>query len=241
MVLQAPEVVQLAAPGERLRFATWESVGQVVLIIPEPRSPTIAITVAGAHTLRANYEKQYFVSASAPFGTVQRGWMNQGDELVLQVPPIEEIVPGESRLVFKKWEGQDGLTSPKVSGVLNSPVTLSALYESQYMVTVDAPYGAAGGGWQSAGDLVTITVPKEIESKFLFKKSFQGFAGNDSNEPSIDVLVEGPTIVTALYGNRVNFGLLALLLVLPLAAVIIFFGNRWVLLVVRRRGARPVD
>ena len=235
LVIRAPDVVDLDKQGERLRFDSWEATGNAVRIIPDPQSPTTTITVDAPFALRADYRKQYFVIVTAPSGTLQRGWFEEGQELLLEVPTVEEIVPELVRLVFKGWQGQEGLSSTRISGVVNQPVNLSAVYERQFMVTVGAPYGSSGGGWQRVGNLVTVAVPDNIQSKLIFRKSFQGFAGYLGDQPSIEVRVDAPTIIAATYNNDVDLGVLSLLLVIPLAAVLVYFANRWVLLLVRRR------
>ena len=102
------------------------------------------------------------------------------------------------------------------------------------MILVDAPFGASGGGWHAAGDLVTVSVPEEVESKLIFKRTFQDFAGFTPGQSSVDFVVDGPKIITAVYNKKVNGGILALLLLIPLAAVVIYFGNRWVWRLVNR-------
>jgi hypothetical protein len=125
--------------------------------------------------------------------------------------------------------------------VADRPINISAVYERQYLVVVEAPFGASGGGWHAAGTGITVSVPQEVESKVIFKKSFKGFAGYPQSQSSIDFSVDKPTVITVLYNTGVNAGILSLLLLIPLAAVILFFANRWVTHLVwrpRRLGPR---
>ena len=236
LVLFAPEVIQGDTEGERLKFARWRSVGVPVLAIPEPEAASTTISVAGPYTLRATYDKEYLVAAHSPFGVLIRQWIKEGEPVLLEAPPIQETVPGQQRFVFQRWAEQEGLTSPRITGVANQPINITAVYERQYMVSVESPHGASGGGWHPAGGLVTISVPQEAESKIIFKQAFQGFAGYPEGQSSIDFSVDGPTAITALYNTKVNAGILSLLLLIPLAAVVLFFANRWVLLLVRGPG-----
>ena len=85
------------------------------------------------------------------------------------------------------------------------------------------------------GSTVTVSVPDSMQSKLIFKRSFAGFPGYPSGSSSIGVLAQEPTVITALYTDGVNVGVLALFLLLPLVAVVIYVVNRWVLLWVRLR------
>ena len=125
--------------------------------------------------------------------------------------------------------------SPRILGVVDRPINLTAAYERQYMINVVAPFGASGGGWYAAGAPVTVTVPEEVESRLIFKEKFQGFAEFNQEGPTIHFVADGPMTITAIYSRKVNAGILALLLLIPVAAVVLFFGNRWILRILPRR------
>ena len=88
-----------------------------------------------------------------------------------------------------------------------------------------------------------ITVPESVQSRLVFKKSFTGFGDRVARGTSVEILVDGPITITALYSDGVSVGVLSLFLLLPLGAVVIYFANRWVLLFVqsRRSGAGPAE
>jgi len=236
LVIRAPEVVDLASEGERLKFSSWQRLDKSAGPLLDPLSSSSTIAVDAPYTLRADYVKQYFVVATAPFGTLQRGWMDEEAELVLDVPPIEEIVPEQRRLVFKSWEGQEGLFSPRINGVVNKPLNLRAVYQPQVMVTVEAPHGSAGGGWLTMGSTTTIIVPDEAPSRFLFKESFVRFGGYGSGQSSVDVLAQDPVTIAAIYQTRVDLRVLGLLIVaIPVELALIYIVGRWLLFVMRLR------
>jgi hypothetical protein len=234
LVLRAPEVIKGGVEGERLKFASWRSVGIPVRSIPEAEKASTGVAVDGSYTVKATYDKEFLVVAQSPFGVLVRQWVKEGEPVVLEAPAIQETVPGQLRFVFQRWAGQEGLTSPKITGVADQPIAISAVYERQYLVVVEAPFGASGGGWHAAGTHITVSVPQELESKVIFKKSFKSFTGYPRGQFSVDFPVDKPTVITALYGTSVNAGILSLLLLIPLAAVILFFANRWVSYLVRR-------
>ena len=238
--LRSPAVIQSEKEGERLIFASWESVGVRFVAISEPEIAVTTLVVNGPYTVSATYNKEYLVSARSPFGVLKQEWVKEGEGVELEAPSIQETVPGKQRFVFQRWTGQEGLTSPRILGVANQPITLTAVYERQYMITVESPYGASGGGWHAAGAQITLSVPQEVESKLIFKKKFQSFAGFPQGRSSIDLSTDGPRVITAVYSTKVNVGILALLLLIPLAAVVLFFANRWIFRLVRtpRRSIR---
>ena len=140
-----------------------------------------------------------------PFATLILDWFTDGDELVLEAPPVQEIVPEQEQYVFRQWtgEGAEGVTVPRATGLVTSPGIFAAIYERQVMVTVDSPHGGAGGGWHRVGSTVTVIVPREAPSAFLFKKSFVRFSGHAKGQSSVQVLVQEPTVVSAVYQTSV--------------------------------------
>ena len=237
LVLRAPDIIPGSSEGERLKFISWQIAGGAVPEEFDPESPLATVVVNAPLTLRAVYEKQYLVVAGSPFGTITREWIKEGGEVTLDAPPIEETITGRERLVFKRWEGQEGLISPRISGAVSSPIELTAIYEKQVKVDVEARHGASGAGWYSLGSTATVGVPADTHVRriFVLKSSFAGFPGYAKGKPTIQVLVEEPTTITAVYETVVDLKVLSLILLLPLAAVIIFFANRWVWVLVRRR------
>ncbi|MFA4837146.1 MAG: hypothetical protein WC749_13890 [Dehalococcoidia bacterium] len=236
LVLQAPDTVPGQNNGVRLKFASWQSEGLPSLVIAASKAPVNTIKVDAPYTLTANYDKQFQVVATNPGGTRKRDWVKEGDELLLETPPTIDIIPEQERFVFKGWTGIDGLYSPKISGQVLAPVNLTAVYERQAMLTVTAPYGATGGGWYKEGSTATVSVPGSTEHKLVFKRQFEGFSGQKSGEPTIQVVVKEPTTVTAMYSTGINVGMLLLVVSLPLLAVLVYLGGRRMRFRMPRRG-----
>ncbi|MBI4491326.1 MAG: hypothetical protein HY690_00835 [Chloroflexi bacterium] len=253
-VLQAPDTVAGEVKEERWKFARWEGVGFPPPVIANPQNALAALKVDAPYTVRATYDRQYLVDARSPMGTLKREWLKEGQEVVLETPPLIEIVPERERYAFKRWEGMDGLLSPKVSGVVDRPVVVAAVYERQVMLKVDGPYGASGGGWQTDGTIVTVAVPQSVQQMLVLKSSFVGFPGYAAGQATVQVLVREPLALAAVYRTEVDLAVLGLLLLLPLVVVLLYFSDRWSPLLPRawrsarwpsvRRGARarrPVE
>jgi hypothetical protein len=136
--------------------------------------------------------------------------------------------------VFRRWEGMEGLISPKVTGVVDKPVILTAIYERQVKLKIDAAHGSSGEGWHRVGTVATATVPDSISQMLLFKSAFVGFSGHAAGQPTVQVLMDEPVVLTALYRNDVNSTILAALLSSILLAVVLLSSPRWLPLLYRR-------
>ena len=112
--LRAPKTVPLDTEGARLQFDSWQSVGVPFVAVPEPEEAVGPVTVLGPYTLRATYNNQFLVVAQSPFGVLKREWVDEGLGVELEAPAVQETVPGEQRLVFSRWIGQEGLLSPRI-------------------------------------------------------------------------------------------------------------------------------
>ena len=222
VIVQAPQDIYDEAKTSRQDFSTWESVGSTALVLANPSPAVLTITVKGAYTLQAVYKQQYLVTAGSPFGALNRDWVTAGAEEQLSAPDTQVVVTDLERYAFKQWTGIEGLVSPKVSGTVSAPLALMAVYEHQYMVTLDAPNGGSGGGWAKAGAMATITVPATAQKNLFMRSRFTGFAGYSTKEPTIQVLVQGPLTITALYTTGLDLRVLVIIIVSVLAAVVLW-------------------
>jgi len=222
LVLRAPDTLPGDADQARWKFSQWQTTSFPPAALQNPQSSTTAIGIQMPYTIKAVYQKQYLVSATSPLGTLKRDWFNEGDDVVLETPATTDIVADQERLVFKRWDGIDGVLSPKVTGKVDKPINVTAIYERQVMLKVNAPHGSAGDGWQKAGNVASVSVPSSYSEMFLLDSNFTGFGGYPAGQSAIQVLINEPTTVTALYRTQPNLGVLAVLLGLPLLAVIVY-------------------
>jgi hypothetical protein len=226
LVLRAPETLPGESDQARWKFSQWESTSFPPAVLQNAQSPISAVTMQMPYSIRAVYQKQYLVSATSPLGTLKRDWVNEGQDVALEAPAMTDIVADQERLVFKRWDGIDGLLSPKIVGKVDKPINVTATYERQVMLKVNAPHGAAGDGWQKVGNVVTVSVPGTFSEMFLLNSSFTNFGGYPAGQSSIQVVVSEPTTLTALYRTEPNLNVLALLLLLPLLAVLVYVAHR---------------
>jgi hypothetical protein len=225
LALRAPDTFAGDSDQQRNKFDHWESTSFPAAVLQNPTQSLTPLKVDASYALRAVYDKQYLVDATSPFGELKHDWVNDGDSVVLEAPATSDIVQDRERLIFKRWDGMgDNLLSPKITGKVDKPINVSAVYDRQVMLTVNAPNGASGDGWHKAGDVAAVTVPSSVSQMFLLNSTFVGFGGYPAGQSSIQVLVNEPTTLTALYRTEPNLQVLALLLFLPTLAVLVYFS-----------------
>ena len=225
LVLRAPDTFPGDSDQSRFKFNHWESASFPAAVLQNPTNTLTAFKVDNAYTVKAVYDHQYLVDAQSPFGALKHDWVNDGDSVILEAPATADVVQDQQRLVFKRWDGMtDGLISPKISGKVDKPISATAIYDRQVMLTVNAPHGVSGDGWHKVGEVAAVTVPNSVSQMFLLNSTFVGFGGYPAGQSSIQVLVNEPTTLTALYRTEPNYLVLLLLLLLPLLAVLIYLG-----------------
>jgi hypothetical protein len=235
MVLQAPDSLSGKSDGERLKFVRWEPADVPAALINNPTTPQATLKVDAPYRLRAVYQKQFLVTARNPAGVLKRDWVNDGQDLVLETPPVLEIIPDRERLVFKRWDGVDNIASPRFGGPVDRPVNVTAVYDREVMLKVDGQYGVAGDGWQKAGTVASVSVPPSVTTMFLFHSIFTGFTAHPTDQPSISIMMNEPESLTALYRTEIDLQVLAVLLLVPFGAFILLSSYRWVPALWRRR------
>ena len=118
MILQAPQDIYDTTKTSRQDFKTWESVGSTAMVLSNPTSAVMTLTVKGAYTLQADYQQQYLVTAVSPFGSLNHDWVTDGEQEQLSAPDTQVVVTDQEQYVFTQWTGIQGLVSPKVSGTV---------------------------------------------------------------------------------------------------------------------------
>ena len=216
VVLQAPATAFSEGDKERLQFEKWETVSNPALVIPNHKFPTTRITIDDAHAIRAFYEKAFLIDVQNPLGTVGKDWLPSGEELTIDTPEVIEVIPKQERLSFVSWDGAD-VDAPRGFIVVERPLRIAAIYETQYQVTVASTYGSSGGGWYVEGETATIEVPDNPSTLLFLKKVFNGFTGYPNTGPTLEVTVDGAISIPVSYKTEVDRQLLATII----AAVVV--------------------
>lgn len=225
IVLRAP-VVYFQGDKIRLKFVGWEGVSNPALMIPDAQARITTFASDAPHVISARYQKEYLVVVQTPLGTLKKTWVPEGEEFVVEVPPLIESGSDRERYRFSAFEGSD-LKTPRASLVVDGPMVLTALYERQFMVKVSAPYGAKGDGWYAEGATATIEVPHDLGGVLFLRRVFNGFPGYLAMGPTLDVPVTGPLMITASYRTRADLeGLAVIVGVLLIGGLIYVFTQR---------------
>lgn len=212
--------------GSRLRFLEWEeSEGRLIGVSTD--KPELVIAVNGPLSLRPRYVQEYRVQAENPQGILTLTWVEEGKTLELETPSLISIVEEEERLRFSHWQEKVPGAQPlsqvaKLILTVDRPLNLEGVYRREFKVNLQAPYGGSGAGWYVQNTTAIISVPPQPQAVLFLKKTFQGFAGYPQTGPVLQVTVQGPLTIAALYRNEVDFRVLAFLVVGLLVAFLIW-------------------
>ena len=226
VVLKAPETAFSVGEDERLQFDDWEVISNPAIVIPNRQQAITSIKMDGTHTIQANYNVAFQVTVETPNGTIQKDWFDAGKEVPVDTPPIIEVTPGRERLNFKGWVGAE-VEGARGFVVVNGPLQVTADYDRQFFVNVEAKYGVTGDGWHNEGEIATIKVPESPSAVFFLNRSFSGFEGYTTEGPILELPVTGPANVAASYQTQVDVKFLILaILVIAIVGVVYFFTQR---------------
>jgi hypothetical protein len=185
-IFTAPNPVNIDS-GHRYGFKYWSKVGSGWTSTSNPVTVSIDATWAG-YTLRAVYHMQYYLTiVTDPVGVATipgSGWYDAG--LVINPGPTApdpvDIVPGQSRYKFYRWErtvppgwvGGVGVTTvPSIS--MDQPKTFVAKYDKEFKrewaqsPTAITVAGFPGSDWQKDGTVLNWVAPATDSSgQFVF-------------------------------------------------------------------------
>ncbi len=120
-----------------------------------------AIIMNGAKTATANWETQYYLTASTPYGTVSgTGWYDSGASASATVSPSTVTENDELQHAFAYWSGDaSGTASPSNAITMDGPKTAVANWKTQYYLNLSTNYGSVSptSGWHATGSKVDIS------------------------------------------------------------------------------------
>ncbi|MEM3201383.1 MAG: hypothetical protein QW774_04195 [Candidatus Micrarchaeaceae archaeon] len=102
------------------------------------------IKITGPTTLEAIWQHEFYVNATSSYqyiGTYGSGWYNTGTLITLYPMKTIENVSGTERYAFVGWN--NGNDSPTIHLVVESPVSIEAIFSKQVLVSLTA--ANAGG------------------------------------------------------------------------------------------------
>jgi hypothetical protein len=194
--------------GTQYVFTAWAGSGAGSYSGPQMSS---SVVMNGPITETANWKTQYYLNVNSPRGTtIGAGWYDAGSTVAFNVNPA--IVSGGTGIqaVFMGWSGVGSGSysgpSRSYSTTLNNPVNETAVWKTQYYLTVNSPYGTVGGsGWYDDGATAQATVsPLVVAGPSGTQYVFLRWSGDasGSSSPSNNILMNGPKTATATWKTQ---------------------------------------
>jgi M6 family metalloprotease-like protein len=180
------------ANTSRLVFNDWS--GDI-----SSTSSTLKLTLTKPYSLRADWTRQYYVTILSPTGlTTGSGWYNAGQLATISVQSTVQYSNG-TRQLFTGWNSTQLGTTPTGQITVNAPTILQAAWKTQYLISVQSPYGAPkGSGWYDAGSTAYASVQPEIDYGNETRRVFTNWTGDLSgSSPSMSLIVNSPKTIDA--------------------------------------------
>ena len=152
LTLSAPDTIN-SAEDTQYRFSHWLLPSGETIV---DNNFSLAVTTPG--TIIASYDTYYLLTFQTnPSGIAQMtgsGWYKVGYNLRTSAPAeVNSTTPG-TQYRFSHWVLSTGetVTEDNLSLTVSAPGTVTASYDTYYLLTLNSAYGNAGGGtWYKAG------------------------------------------------------------------------------------------
>jgi len=186
VVVSTDETLQLKVDSMKIVIGSYKKADSSTILKVETDPSALKISVDGSEYLSP---KSIYVESGS----------NHTIETVSpQYKDLSNYVPGNDVMhVFNSWE--DGSTELSRSVVVNSSITYKAKFDTSYKVQVEADPDSvviAGSGWYSSGKALNLSAPSV--DGYLFDH-WEVNGSISSSENSIEVLVDSPKLIKAIY------------------------------------------
>lgn len=192
---------------------------------------SIVLVASSPGEVEALYTPLYLVRVHTAEGVVER-WVREGDTVTLLFKSEIQQGPSSKLVLAKIIDNNITLYTWNVSITVDRPHYIRAVYDKYYLVTVSSVLGERQA-WVKAGDHYTVSFPARLEG-FLTYYSLEGvMVGNTFKKPgaggTIEVYVDGPKRVTAVYVKKADIANLVLvstpIAVVTAAAILYIYEN----------------
>jgi M6 family metalloprotease-like protein len=182
-------------PSSRFVFRGWSDGS-----IENPRT----IEVSSDTSLGADFDLQFLLSLQPNGGAISgAGWYNSGTSVTVTATSPSILVADQTRLVFLNWSGD--LQSDSTSLVVNmtAPHSLQANWKTQYFLSIQSPYAAAGGGWYEANSQAVVSLASPVVAGNGVRYVFVEWSGDLSGtKRSQSLTMSGPKLVSAVWATQ---------------------------------------
>jgi len=113
-----------------------------------------------------------------------------------------------TRYIFSHWTGDYSGLGPSGTLTMDSPKTVTAVYQMQYFLSINTPQNVSsiqGGGWYNAGDSATLAAPAIIIGGTDRRLAFSDWSldgVNVTTNSTLTVLMDTPHTVNAEYKQQ---------------------------------------
>jgi uncharacterized repeat protein (TIGR02543 family) len=132
----------------------------------------------GPYSIEFAWQEQFYLTVVSTYGTPSgEGWYNAGDTAYFSVAPTTVSGGAGIQYVFDGW-----LSGDPGEVVMNSAITETAVWQTQYYLTVVSTYGTTSGeGWYDEGVMVGVGLtPTGGSGGSGVQYLFTGWASSDA-------------------------------------------------------------
>jgi uncharacterized repeat protein (TIGR02543 family) len=216
--VDAVQNVDKVAGQSRYDFRSWTDA------TPTGVGNQATVLMDGPKTATANYQLQYYLTVTSPYGTTGgQGWYDKDATAYATVTPLVVSGPTGVQYVFTHWSGDaTGTTSPSDPITMDGPKTAVANWKTQYKLIVRTSglgtkttnvyngttvLGTASDStpfeaWYDANSLIQLDIDSPINNdptKYVFTE-WTGDASGSSRP--VSVTVNSPKDITAHYSTQ---------------------------------------
>ena len=162
-----------------------------------------SITMEDSITETSMWEHEYYLNVSSVNDTADgSGWYDSGSTACAMVASLEVAGAAGTRYIFTSWNGDaSGTTSPSNPITMNSPKTATAVWKTQYYLTISSAYGiVSGSGWCDSGaSAYAMVTPLTVLGAAGTQYNFTGWNGDASGtmSPSNAIIMNSPKTAMA--------------------------------------------
>jgi len=184
------------------------------------------------------YVLQYLLETSnGGHGTVSptTGWYDSGASVAVSVSATTIQSGNDTKYLFQRWDGASTSSSDRVTILMDSAKTISAVWKTQYFLKVISQHGTpTGEGWYDSGGNAQISVDESvgfIPVRYVFE-SWTGTGVSSPTSRSTTVEMSAPRTVTAVWREDYMYTIVAGVGAVVIIGVAVF-------LVMRRKPSPP--
>jgi len=214
-------------------------------------SNPLMLTMNAAKEVSAAWEPQFLLTIVSECSSITdcgsptgAGWYDEGTDATVALSETVNV-NGGTRCIFTEWSGGASGTDDQVDVTMDTPLTVTANWAVQFLLTVASDCGGSaeceeptGEGWYNNQSVASLTVNSTFTDTSGSVWDFNGWTGDASGkELHVAVLMDSPKAVTATWVKKTPsqqpapfpttlIVIAAILLAVILAALLLFYLHR---------------